>query len=272
MKPVFSALALVAALCLTVAPVAGQDGMVTVYFDPAWTQRTTDCPGPGLGTLYVVAEHWDVFLVGIEFKIDYPPCMTWLADLDVPPATIGTSPQGVSMGFPLPKNGYAPVQVMRAFVMWNCTGCSTPNARVKVVSHPIFGYVRGVSFPTYAIVDGRGRESVVCQHVDLDIKPGSCPNPFNVKLFEFAEDSKPNKGGVLPVAVLGSETFDVTNVDLSSLRLEGVMPLSKGGPNIVDVAGPVVDGGECACTTAGPDGCRVSAAGCRRLIRPARRW
>lgn len=254
MKPAFGAFALVVVLCLAAAPAAGQNGTVTVYFDAGWSERTMDCPGPGLGTLYVVAEDFDVFLMGVEFKIDYPPCMTWLADLDLPPATIGNSLQGVSMGFALPMNGYTPVQVMRALVLWNCTDCAAVNQHVKVVAHPLFGYVRGVRFPDYELVDGRGRESVVCQHVDLDIKPGSCPNPFNIKLFDFAEGSKPNKGGVLPVAVLGSGTFDVTAVDLSSLRLEGVAPLSKGGPKVVDVAGPVMGGDECACTTAGPDG------------------
>lgn len=42
--------------------------------------------------------------------------------------------------------------------------------------------------------------------VSIDIKPGSYPNPVNLK-------SK----GVIPVAVLGSETFDVSTVDLMSL-------------------------------------------------------
>jgi hypothetical protein len=49
--------------------------------------------------------------------------------------------------------------------------------------------------------------------ITIDIKPGSCPNPLNVK-------SK----GVLPVAVLGSEDFDVSTIDPASIRLsrEGV--------------------------------------------------
>jgi len=48
----------------------------------------------------------------------------------------------------------------------------------------------------------------------VDIKPGSDTNPVNVK-----------SQGVLPVALLGSETFDVRDVDPSSIRLEGVAPL-----------------------------------------------
>jgi len=43
--------------------------------------------------------------------------------------------------------------------------------------------------------------------VDIDIKPGSDPNSINRK-------SK----GVIPVAILGSDTFDVTDVDVTTLE------------------------------------------------------
>ena len=49
--------------------------------------------------------------------------------------------------------------------------------------------------------------------VAIDIKPGSCPNPLNVK-------SK----GDLPLAVLGIDNFDVTTIDPATIRLsrEGI--------------------------------------------------
>ncbi len=49
--------------------------------------------------------------------------------------------------------------------------------------------------------------------VSVDIKPGSCPNPLNVK-----------SRGVLPVAVLGTKNFDVMSIDPASIRLsrEGI--------------------------------------------------
>ena len=56
--------------------------------------------------------------------------------------------------------------------------------------------------------------------VYIDIKPGSCPNPLNKK-------SK----GVLPVAVLGTEDFDVTTIDPETILLSredvegGVAPI-----------------------------------------------
>ncbi|MHC4735896.1 MAG: hypothetical protein ACYTDW_15780, partial [Planctomycetota bacterium] len=76
--------------------------------------------------------------------------------------------------------------------------------------------------------------------VDVDIKPGSCPNPLNV-----------TSRGVLPVAVLGSEDFDVSSIDVASIRLAGVAPIRS---SYEDVATPVSDANECECSTEGPDG------------------
>jgi hypothetical protein len=76
--------------------------------------------------------------------------------------------------------------------------------------------------------------------VSVDIRPGSCPNPVNVK-------SK----GVLPVAILGAEDFDVNSIDAVSVRLAGVEPLRS---SYEDVASPAVDGNECPCSEEGPDG------------------
>lgn len=86
----------------------------------------------------------------------------------------------------------------------------------------------------------------------LDIKPGSCPNPFNAKKKSKAwANENGSKGGVLPVALLGTPAFDVDDVDVATLLLEGVAPLRSG---YEDVATPTEFEGGCACTTAGPDG------------------
>jgi len=74
----------------------------------------------------------------------------------------------------------------------------------------------------------------------VDIKPATCPNPLNVA-----------SRGVLPVAVLGAEDFDVNAIDIASIRLAGVAPIRS---SYEDVAAPLVDGNECECTTEGPDG------------------
>ncbi len=74
--------------------------------------------------------------------------------------------------------------------------------------------------------------------IPVDIKPQSCPNPLNVK-----------SRRVLPVAILGTEDFDVTEIDPALIMLEGVSPLRWA---LEDVAAPKGELEE--CTTAGPDG------------------
>ncbi len=79
------------------------------------------------------------------------------------------------------------------------------------------------------------------QPILIDIKPTSCPNPLNVK-------SK----AVLPVAILGSDEFDVTDIDPASIRLEGIAPIRS---RVEDVSRPVVDRQDvCDCTTEAGDG------------------
>jgi len=78
--------------------------------------------------------------------------------------------------------------------------------------------------------------------VPIDIKPTSCPNPVNVK-------SK----GVLPVAVLGSDVFDVNDIDPNSVAILGVQPIRY---NYEDVATPADVNAmpeDCLCSTDGPD-------------------
>ncbi|MCK4808661.1 MAG: hypothetical protein KAS90_03510 [Candidatus Aenigmarchaeota archaeon] len=81
--------------------------------------------------------------------------------------------------------------------------------------------------------------------VFVDIKPSSCPNPINTK-------SK----GVLPVAVLGTEDFDVTTIDPASIRIKlnpddvGVAPIRW---NYEDVATPF-EGELCDCHDLNGDG------------------
>lgn len=68
------------------------------------------------------------------------------------------------------------------------------------------------------------------KEVEIDIKPGSYPNSLNI-----------NGHGVIPVAILGSADFDVTQIDLSTLRFAGLEVRVKGNGapqcSIKDVSG-----------------------------------
>lgn len=79
--------------------------------------------------------------------------------------------------------------------------------------------------------------------VAMDIKPESCPNPLNV-----------NSKGVLPVAILGTEFFDVTLIDPSSIILEGVAPLRWDWEDVATPYDPSGEVEEYMCTTDGSDG------------------
>jgi hypothetical protein len=85
--------------------------------------------------------------------------------------------------------------------------------------------------------------------VPLDIKPGSCPNSFNR-----------HSNGNLPVALVGTDTFDVTSVDVASLviaRADGVgggVPPTSSPPIVLeDVTAPFA-GEPCECDESVPDG------------------
>jgi hypothetical protein len=86
------------------------------------------------------------------------------------------------------------------------------------------------------VIDNLTIAASVTESVPLDIKPQACPNRLNV-----------NSKGVLPVAILGTDTFDVVQVDPDSVMLAGVEPLRWV---LEDVATPKTDD----CTTDGPDG------------------
>ena len=77
--------------------------------------------------------------------------------------------------------------------------------------------------------------------VYLDINSQVCPKPVNTK-------SK----GVLPVAILGTDDFDVNDIEQSSIQLAGVAPLRC---NVEDVGTPIDDPQDaCEGNEKGPDG------------------
>jgi hypothetical protein len=247
-------LVLLALLGLGLMPTsASAEGRISVYFDAEGTQRGGTSPGIGsLQYLYVYGEGFDgEFVTGVQYAIDYGPDLNFIADIGLPPVYIGTSATGISMGF-----GQAPrlgekFLVHIAICTWNTNCFGSTNNEIVVGPHPLFTDETPIAtvFPGQDIVQAEGSRSWTCQSMELDINPASCPNPFNVKLLDWLTDAKDYRS-VLPAAILGSATFDVTEIDVTTVLLEGVEPERH---SYEDVAVP--DGRtDCVCNDFDPDG------------------
>ena len=81
--------------------------------------------------------------------------------------------------------------------------------------------------------------------VPVDIKPGSCPNPFNAR-----------SNGTMPVAILGTADLDVSMIDPASVRLAGVAPLRSGYEDVGTPYEPYAGKMDCEydCTEMESDG------------------
>ena len=115
----------------------------------------------------------------------------------------------------------------------------SPEYIVPFINKPIPSNMGPSDFGFWSVDTG-----LVVPRVYVDIKPGSCPNPFYLK-----------SQGVLPVAILGTDDFDVQYVDPASIRLSrgeypGVPPPRWAHE---DVAAPF-SGPTCQCHDLNGDG------------------
>jgi hypothetical protein len=271
MNPVLRVLlfAVVASLLLTgvvyAQPCQTGNGQFVVYFDEAGTQRYMDPGPPGtLVTVYAYGEGFQdyaPFVSGVQYCIDYGPNLELLADVPLFGAFIGGGSDcyrewpfggGYSIGFGFNPQFGEKFLFHKAVCMWvdDCSAGHNVDGPI-VREHQLFPDPCPLvsRFPDQAVFDAFGARSQTCQLVELDIHPGSCPNPYNIKLFDWANEKKPSPS-VLPAAILGSETVDVNDIDPATLMLEGVPALCH---SYEDVA--TLDGHEgCDCNDGDADG------------------
>jgi hypothetical protein len=198
-----------------------------VTFSGTWYVNTPGNPDPGEGIIYVVEPddpnsvsdiiyaHWSTLLG--------TPYGTATINIDVT-----SSPCYMGLGT-LPA-AFAGMGVVETGELFGIGGLfRDPNTAALVTIPSNLGITFG---------------SDICVDIDIDIKPTSCPNPLNRK-------SK----GVLPVAILGTQDFDVATIDPLTIKLSlggngDVAPLRY---DFDDVATPY-EGDECECHDLGPDG------------------
>ncbi len=131
---------------------------------------------------------------------------------------------------------------------WTCV--STDLTRIRSADLDGTGVEEVVNMPESAIRIALDLFEVAS--TELDVRPGSCPNPLNVR-----------GRGVVQMALVGAEAFDVTDVDTDSIildRADGVgaevqpLPWRPGHTGVVrDVVSPF-DGPPCECHHRGKDG------------------
>ena len=241
-------------------------GSFGLYFDQAGTQRYMD-PGPpgSLVTVYVFGEGFqDVAPVvsGVQFCVDYGPNLQWIADVPHWGATIGGGSDcegswptggGLSIGFGFDPQFGAKFKFHEAICMWigDCTAGQNVDGPI-VREHQLFPDPCPViaRFPDHAVFDAFGARSQTCQMVELDIDPLNCPNLFSARTWQYVMTGCAWRAGWMAVAVLGSETVNVNDIDKSSILLEGVAPEPWPQTTWFDVG--LADGdNDCVCDGAG---------------------
>lgn len=127
-----------------------------------------------------------------------------------------------------------------AGTFWTSTTLATSSVRAWTVGMGIGRMAGGLKRGSFQVWPVRGAMPVA-----FDVKPGSCPNPVNLK-----------SRGVLPVAVLGTADFDVMMIDPISIRLEGVAPIRSSLEDVAAPFEPYRDKESCGhdCSGDGPDG------------------
>jgi len=153
----------VVALMATAVAVSAQTPYIAVYFDAGLSQESKDCPGPMADVLHVAAVNFNTFVIGAEFAIQYPPAIAFLGDLNTPPVTIGNTLTGISMAWPLPLNGFSPVELCQISIFWQCSSCvGFENSPIKVVANPNTNFLGMVNFPQNDLMPATGLTALIC--------------------------------------------------------------------------------------------------------------
>jgi hypothetical protein len=157
-------------------PVMAQTENFQVYFDDNYTQASANCPGVGVvDTLYVVANNMNMWFSAAEFSVALPAQLTWFADMPNTPLAIGNTQSGVAYSWSLPQNGFAPYELCKMLVSWNCDDCAgvvSPGWTVVVnrnlANPPTVTNPRVTHYPDNVLIEVIGNTSLICAQVPVE--------------------------------------------------------------------------------------------------------
>ena len=162
-----SGIALLLLLFASLVPLtAAGTPCVAVYFDRALTRQYADCPiappGSVLDTLYVAVFGFSTPVEGIEFSIDFPQEVMYVADLEFSGGLrIGNTVEGVSVALFTPLEASNPVLLYEVLILWMCNGCTSVSFPIVPLPHPATGHLRAVT-SDLVFEDVVGLTSLVC--------------------------------------------------------------------------------------------------------------
>jgi hypothetical protein len=150
--------------------VSAQAPFIAVYFDNTFQTEATINPGgcPGVGTidtLYIAITNANSFVSGVDFAVNYPPELFFISDMWTQPVTVGTTQNGISMGWGSPQNGFSTVFICGVLVQWMCDTCPSANIPVPVVTNPNTLFLGYTDFPSFNQFPAVGLTSLICATV-----------------------------------------------------------------------------------------------------------
>ena len=154
-------------LVVCVGSVSAQTGYIAAYYDNGFSIESANCPGDStISTMYIAAVNWNMYVNGVQFKVNYPSGIEWILDFGYgTDIVLGTTPTGMARSWSLPQNGYQPLLVCKVAFRWLCPlGCgSIPDQSVEVVGHPLLGNtVAATRWPDNALIQGVGLTATAC--------------------------------------------------------------------------------------------------------------
>ncbi len=173
MKKAFSIFFVSILLIVSASAVSAQIPFVQVYFDEYLSKASIDncpdeTPGSQLYSLYVGAHNFNCWMSAIEYKIEYPPEISFMGD-NTGGLDIGSSPMGIATAWTFPINAFGPALINEVSILYMCQLCiDISEVQIITVPHPESNKLRAIRWPDNSFVDAVGQISLICTTIPAE--------------------------------------------------------------------------------------------------------